>query len=52
MHRWGSTFTIADQIRPTLKQFPSIKWVKIYDAAGRTERPTGPSYPVPPSLEP
>ncbi|TMS00349.1 GerMN domain-containing protein [Nonomuraea basaltis] len=48
----GSTFTIADQIRPTLKQFPSIKWVKIYDAAGGTERPTGPSDSIPQSLEP
>ncbi|MFI7707393.1 GerMN domain-containing protein [Nonomuraea sp. NPDC049480] len=48
----GSTFTIADQIRPTLKQFPSIKWVKIYDAVGRTERPTGPSDSIPQSLEP
>ncbi|TMR88895.1 GerMN domain-containing protein [Nonomuraea basaltis] len=48
----GSTFTIADEIKPTLKQFPSIKWVKIYDAAGRTERPTGPSDSIPQSLEP
>ncbi|MDP4510019.1 hypothetical protein [Nonomuraea turcica] len=48
----GSTFTIANLIRPTLKQFPSIKWVKIYDAAGHTERPTGPSDSIPQSLEP
>jgi hypothetical protein len=48
----GSTFTIANLIRPTLKQFPSIKWVKIYDAAGRTEHPTGPSDSIPRSLEP
>ncbi|MEV4805336.1 GerMN domain-containing protein [Nonomuraea sp. NPDC049421] len=48
----GATFTIADQIRPTLKQFPTIKWVKIYDAAGRTENPAGPSDSIPQSLEP
>ncbi|WP_433518763.1 GerMN domain-containing protein [Nonomuraea sp. CA-143628] len=48
----GSTFTIADQIRPTLKQFPMIKWVKIYDSAGQTEHPAGPSDSIPQSLEP
>ncbi len=48
----GSTFTVADQIRPTLKQFPSVKWVKIYDAGGHTQRPYGPSDSVPESLEP
>ncbi|WP_327103040.1 GerMN domain-containing protein [Nonomuraea glycinis] len=48
----GSTFTIADQIRPTLKQFPSITWVKIYDAAGTTQQPTGRSDSIPQSLEP
>lgn len=48
----GSTFTVADQIRPTLKQFPAIKWVKIYDSAGHTEQPAGPSDSVPESLEP
>jgi hypothetical protein len=48
----GSTFTVADQIIPTLKQFPSVRWVKIYDAAGRTARPTGPSDSIPECLEP
>ncbi|TMS00278.1 GerMN domain-containing protein [Nonomuraea basaltis] len=48
----GSAFTIANQIRPTLKQFPAIKWVKIYDSAGHTEHPAGPSDSVPQSLEP
>ncbi|QYC41854.1 Sporulation and spore germination [Nonomuraea coxensis DSM 45129] len=48
----GSTFTIADEIMPTLKQFPSIKWVKIYDARGHTQQPYGPSDSVPRSLEP
>lgn len=48
----GSTFTIANEIMPTLKQFPSVHWVKIYDQLGRTERPTGHSDSIPLSLEP
>jgi hypothetical protein len=37
---------------PTLKQFPSVRWVKIYDQNGRTERPFGHSDSIPFSLEP
>ena len=48
----GSTFTIASEIMPTLKQFPSVHWVKIYDQNGRTERPLGHSDSIPFSLEP
>lgn len=48
----GSTFTIANEIMPTLKQFPSVHWVKIYDQHGRTERPYGHSDSIPFSLEP
>lgn len=48
----GSTFTVANEIFPTLKQFPSVKYVKIYDSAGRTERPNGRSDSIPESLEP
>jgi hypothetical protein len=48
----GSTFTIANEIMPTLKQFPSVHWVKIYDARGHTERPFGHSDSIPLSLEP
>jgi hypothetical protein len=48
----GSTFTIANEIMPTLKQFPSVHWVKIYDQNGRTERPYGHSDSIPFSLEP
>jgi hypothetical protein len=48
----GSTFTIASEIMPTLKQFRSVRWVKIYDARGHTERPFGPSDSIPFSLEP
>jgi hypothetical protein len=42
----------ADEIRPTLKQFPSVRWVKIYEQHGRTERPFGHSDSIPLSLEP
>ncbi|MEV5741165.1 GerMN domain-containing protein [Microbispora rosea] len=48
----GSAFTVADEITPTLKRLPGIRWVKIYDAGGRTERPKGHSDSVPDSLEP
>ncbi|MEU7887958.1 GerMN domain-containing protein [Microbispora bryophytorum] len=48
----GSAFTVADEITPTLKRLPGIRWVKIYDARGRTERPKGHSDSVPESLEP
>ncbi|WP_066361541.1 AMIN-like domain-containing (lipo)protein [Herbidospora mongoliensis] len=48
----GSTFTVANHINATLKGFTSIKWVKIYDAAGHTERPNGNSDSIPESLEP
>jgi hypothetical protein len=48
----GSAFTIANEIMPTLKQFPSARWVKIYDQNGHTERPSGHSDSIPFSLEP
>jgi hypothetical protein len=48
----GSTFTIANEIMPTLKQFRSVHWVKVYDRNGRTERPFGHSDSIPFSLEP
>ena len=48
----GSTFTIANEIMPTLKQFRSVHWVKIYDRNGHTERPFGHSDSIPFSLEP
>jgi hypothetical protein len=48
----GSTFTIASEIMPTLKQFRSVHWVKIYDQKGHTERPFGHSDSIPFSLEP
>lgn len=48
----GSTFTVANLIVPTLKQFSSVQWVKIYDPQGRTERPTGRTDSIPECLEP
>lgn len=48
----GSTFTIANEIMPTLRQFSSVNWVKIYDPAGHTERPTGNTDSIPVCLEP
>ena len=38
----GSTVTVAGEIMPTLRQFPSVDWVKIYDPSGHTERPHRP----------
>ena len=51
-HSGGSTFTVANEIRPTLKQFPSIRYVKVLDPHGRTARPTGSSDSIPECLEP
>ena len=48
----GSTFTIADEIFPTLKQFPGVHWVKIYGPAGYTEHPYGHTDSIPVCLEP
>jgi hypothetical protein len=48
----GAAFTVANEIMPTLKQFPSVHWVKIYDQYGHTERPSGHSDSIPFSLEP
>lgn len=48
----GSTFSVANEIRPTLKQFPSVHWVKIYSPSGHTEEPWGHSDSIPLCLEP
>jgi Fe-S cluster biogenesis protein NfuA len=48
----GSTVTIADEIMPTLRQFDTVDYVKIYDPSGRTERPTGRTDSIPECLEP
>jgi hypothetical protein len=51
-NRHGSTVTIADEIVPALKQFGSVRWVKIYDPAGHTKRPNGHSDSIPACLQP
>jgi CTP:molybdopterin cytidylyltransferase MocA len=48
----GSTFTIANEIMPTLKQFPTVDFVKIFDPQGPTEQPTGRVDSIPTCLEP
>ena len=48
----GSTLTIASEIFPLLKQFPTVRWVKILDPNGDTENPTGQSDSIPAGLEP
>ena len=48
----GSTVTVAGEIMPTLRQFPTVRWVKIYDPQGTTERPTGRVDSIPECLEP
>ncbi|MFE2089911.1 GerMN domain-containing protein [Streptomyces sp. NPDC059460] len=51
-HSNGSTVTVANEIVPTLKQFRSVHWVKIYDPSGHTQRPYGHSNSIPDCLEP
>ncbi len=48
----GATFTVANEIVPTLKQFASVDVVKIYDPRGRTQRPRGRTDSIPTCLEP
>ena len=48
----GSTASIADEISLTLRQLPAVRFVKIYDPAGHTARPTGPTDSRPDCLEP
>jgi hypothetical protein len=48
----GSTYTIANLIFANLKQFPEIKWIKIYDPNGGTETPEGHISSIPFCLEP
>lgn len=48
----GSTASIALEIMPTLKQFRSVHWVKIYDPAGHTTDPTGHRDSLPACLNP
>jgi hypothetical protein len=48
----GSTVTVAGAIRPALRQFADVRWVKILDPSGATESPTGNTDSIPTCLEP
>lgn len=48
----GSTVTLAGEVLPTLRQFPTVRWVKLLDPQGHTERPRGHSDSIPACLEP
>jgi hypothetical protein len=48
----GATMTVATLIMATLKQFPSVDHVKLYDASGHTQHPGGHRDSIPASLEP
>lgn len=48
----GATFTVANEIMPTLKQFDSVDVVKIYDPDGTTQEPRGRTDSIPTCLEP
>jgi len=50
--RAGQTYTIANLLTLTLKQFPEIRFVKIYDENGATQNPDGLSDSIPPCLQP
>jgi len=48
----GSTVSVAGEIIPSLKQFPTVRQVKIYDPSGHTLQPAGPVDSIPYCLEP
>jgi hypothetical protein len=48
----GSTVSVAGEVMPTLRQFSSVDWVKIFDPSGSTENPTGHTDSIPVCLEP
>ena len=48
----GSTVTVAGEVLPTLKQFPTVDRVVLRDAAGSTLDPDGPGDSTPECLEP
>jgi hypothetical protein len=50
--RGGGATSVANLIVPTLKQFASVRWVKIYDRLGRTGTPSGHVDSLPACLEP
>jgi hypothetical protein len=48
----GATMTVATLIQATLKQFPTVDHVKLYDPSGHTQHPEGHHDSIPASLEP
>jgi hypothetical protein len=48
----GSTFTVADEIIPTLRRLRTVDFVKVYDPAGQTQAPAGRTNSIPTCLEP
>ena len=48
----GSTFTVADELAATLRQFTTVDAVKIYDPDGQTAAPDEPGDSIPACLEP
>ncbi len=46
----GQAITVADQVMATLRPFPEVDWVKIYDRSGQTQQPVGPSDSIPDCL--
>jgi hypothetical protein len=48
----GATVTVATLITATLKQFPSVDYVKLYDPSGHTQQPGGRRDSIPACLEP
>lgn len=48
----SAVITVASQIMPTLRQFATVDWVKIYDENGKTQRPNGQVDSIPVQLEP
>jgi hypothetical protein len=37
----GEAITVADQVFATLRPFPRIDWIKLYDRSGQTQHPFG-----------
>jgi hypothetical protein len=50
--RGNATYTIANLLTYNFKQFPEVKFVKIYDENGTTQDPTGLSDSIPACLQP
>ena len=50
--RAGATYTIANLLNLNLKQFPEVRFVKIYDENGSTQSPTGFVDSIPACLQP